>query len=105
MPGQPKDPRAYPVRFWEILERVGKGETVAFKFPEDERGRKRCFSLRMKLGGFLTAVKKLDEAGISEIAWDIELTPISKYEFHARPQQSWEQELSDALDRPLENTE
>lgn len=98
---QPKDPRAYPVRFYEVLERVGKGETVKFRFPQTETGRKRCYSLRMKLGGFRSAIKRLEEPGLSELAWEMEFYVVSPYEFHARPQQSWDEELRAALDTPL----
>lgn len=108
MGGQPKDPRGYPPRFFELLERVGAGETISFKFPQDETGRKRCYSLCMKISAFRSLIRKKTEADTSPkliaAAWEMEIIrrgpngDPSLYEFTVRPQQSFAAELDAALD-------
>lgn len=107
--GQPKDLRAYPPRFWEVLERVAQGETVVFRFPKTEEGRRRCHYLLMRLGGFRAAMRAASPEEVPELliaaAWDLSTPKINKWEFHARPTENFDEELSRALDTPLENND
>lgn len=100
---QPKDVRSFHPRFYEVLQRAAQGEEIWFEFPDTPQGRGKCFSLRMALAAFLKRISesKHQPEDIVAAAFSVEIkTWQYKNKFVIRPKQTWDEELSEALDKP-----
>lgn len=99
--GQPSDPRAYPPRFFEMLGRIGAGESFTFRFPRTEQGRRDCHNLAMRMAAFRATMRRQSAPeDLVAAAFEMEIREKKDYHFTVGPMRTWDDVLSQALDSP-----